>query len=300
MPLGELAALTTALLWTFSSVFLTAAGKRIGALNVSFLRVLLACVLMAAHGWLTRGRWWPSDADARTWWLLGISGFFGFFLCDVCLFKAMLLISPRLTLLIFSLTPPLAAVFSWCASWFSHGDVLALKDWAAMAVTLAGVTWVVLEGPTGNDTPESTRSYTRGVSLAGIAAATSAIGLVFSRAGIGQYDAVAATLVRGLAALPGYVLLFTLLGRWKILFGALGDRLAMGPLMLGAVMGPFAGNVFVLVALRYSPPGVVATITATMPVLILPLSTLVYHEQVSRRAVAGAVLAVLGVALLML
>jgi len=300
MLIGELAALATALLWTLSSVCLTAAGKRVGALNVSFIRVVLACAFMSAHGRLTRGLWWPSDADAQTWWLLGISGFFGFFLCDVCLFKAMLLIGPRLTLLIFSLTPPLAAVFSWCGAWFSHGDVLTPKDWSAMAVTLAGVIWVVLEGPANQETAEASVSYARGVALAAIAAATSAIGLVFSRAGIGQFDAVAANFIRALAALPGYGLLFTLLGRWRSFADALKEYSAMGPLVLGAVMGPFAGNVFVMVALRYSPPGIVATITATMPVLILPLSILYYRERVSRRAAVGAVVAVLGVALLML
>ena len=54
-----------------------------------------------------------------------------------------------------------------------------------------------------------------------------------------------------------------------------------------------------MVALRHSPTGVVATIIATMPVLILPLSILVYHERVSPRAVAGAIVAVAGVGLLM-
>ena len=39
---GELAAMGTAILWTLSSVFLTAAGKRIGSLAVSFLRVVIA------------------------------------------------------------------------------------------------------------------------------------------------------------------------------------------------------------------------------------------------------------------
>jgi drug/metabolite transporter (DMT)-like permease len=53
-------------------------------------------------------------------------------------------------------------------------------------------------------------------------------------------------------------------------------------------------------ALRRAPAGVVATIISTMPVLILPLSIFVFHEKVSLRAVGGAILAVAGVALLML
>ena len=55
-----------------------------------------------------------------------------------------------------------------------------------------------------------------------------------------------------------------------------------------------------MLALEHSPEGVVTTIIATMPVLILPLSVFHYHETISLRAVAGAILAVAGVALLML
>ena len=73
---------------------------------------------------MVRGLWLPTDADLRTWLLLGASGFFGFFLSDLCMLKAFLLIGPRLSLLISSLTPPMAAVLSWL--WI--GDQLGLVE----------------------------------------------------------------------------------------------------------------------------------------------------------------------------
>ena len=108
--IGEWIALATALLWTFSALAWTAAGKRVGALAVSFIRLVIATVLMVAYCRVECGRWLPTDADAHTWLLLGTSGFFGFFLCDICLFKSMLLLGPRLTLLVFSLSPPITAM----------------------------------------------------------------------------------------------------------------------------------------------------------------------------------------------
>jgi len=42
---GELAALATAVLWTLSTLVWTAAGKRIGALPVCFIRMMMVCVL---------------------------------------------------------------------------------------------------------------------------------------------------------------------------------------------------------------------------------------------------------------
>ena len=65
-----------------------------------------------AYAPLAGGRWLPTDASPHIWLLLGVSGFLGFFLCDVCLFKAMLLIGPRRVLLVFSLSPPITRPWS--------------------------------------------------------------------------------------------------------------------------------------------------------------------------------------------
>ena len=111
--IGELAALATAVLWTLSAVAWTSAGKHIGALAVGFLRLLLAVGMLMAYGYCHRGLAWPSDADPRVWQVLAVSGFLGFFVSDLCLFKAFLIIGPRLSLLVTSLTPPMAVLISW-------------------------------------------------------------------------------------------------------------------------------------------------------------------------------------------
>jgi drug/metabolite transporter (DMT)-like permease len=296
LQFGELVSLATALLWTFSSLAWTSAGKRVGALAVSFIRLIIAAAMMIAYGRIVRGLWLPTDADARTWLLMGASGFFGFFLCDICLFKSLLLLGPRLTLLLFSLSPPITAIISWLCI----NDELTLRHWLAMAVTLAGVVWVVMEQPGSDEPPLARGHWGRGVILGVFAAITAAIGTVFSKAGIGQYDAVAATLIRALIALPGYLVLITLWRRWPAMLAGARDLRAVGILTFGATVGPFIGVALNMVALRYAPSGIVATIIATMPVLVLPFSILLYHEKVSPRAVGGAIVAVAGVAMLML
>jgi drug/metabolite transporter (DMT)-like permease len=293
---GELYALGTAVLWTLSSLAWTSAGKRIGALAVSFIRLIMAVGLMVVYCRIRCGLWLPTDADWNTWLVLGASGFFGFFLCDICLFKSLLLIGPRLTLLTFSLLPPMTAILSWATT----DDALTLRHWTAMGITLAGVAWVLFEQPDA-DSPAPARGHRwRGVVLATLAAATNAVGYVLSKQGIGHYDAVAATLIRALVALPAYAVLITFWGRWPTMLRSLRDAKAMGILSLGAIVGPFVGVVLSMEALRIAPAGIVATITSTMPVLILPFSILVYHEKVTPRAAIGAIVAVAGVAMLML
>ncbi len=292
--LGEAAALTTALLWTFSILAWTSAGRRVGALPVSFIRLLIASVFLMTYGLTVRGLILPIDASPLTWLLLGISGLFGLFLADICMFKACLLIGPRLTLLVNSLLPPMAAIFSW----FWLGDELTLRHWLAMLITLMGVCWVIVEQPDGDSPPYQPRILAWGVTLAIFAAAGQAIGMVLAKQGIGDYDAVAATFIRTLGALAGYLVLITFWRRWPAMYGAARNRRAMQIVVFGAFVGPFVGVALYMVALRHCHAGVVATLTNIMPVLILPFVIVLYHEKVSLRAVAGAIVSVAGIALL--
>jgi drug/metabolite transporter (DMT)-like permease len=294
--LGELAAMGTALLWTLSTLAWTSAGRHIGALSVSFIRLGITCLFLMVYGLLVRGLPLPSDATPRIWLLLGTAGFFGFFQADLCLFKSYLLIGPRLSLLIQSLVPPLTVLISW----FCWGDNLGLPHWLAMGVTLAGVVWVVLEEPERAAQPPGNHRMGWGILLAVLAAVGQAVGSVLSKEGIGDYDAGAGTFIRVIGALFGYVLLVTVFRRWSTVASATRHLRVMGLLTMGAFVGPFLGVVLFLVALRRCHAGIVTTIIATMPVLILPFVVWIYHEKVSWRAAGGALVAVAGVALLVL
>jgi drug/metabolite transporter (DMT)-like permease len=291
---GELAAAGTAVLWTLSTLAWDWAGRRIGAVAVSYLRLVIVCPMFMLYGGLLHGQWLPLDADLQTWGILGISGLFGFLCCDLCIFKAFLLIGTRLTLLLLALTPPMSAIISWCFL----DDTLLWHQWLGMAVTLAGVVWVVLEEPEA--TPESGKRphFWRGVLLGLIGAGSASIGYVLSKKGIGDYDPFGASLIRVLGAMAGYVVVIPLLGGWPRIAKAVRNLPVMATMTYGTVVGPFVGVALSMIALRDCPAGVATTIMSTMPALILPFSIFLYREKVSPRAVGGAVLSVLGVTLL--
>jgi drug/metabolite transporter (DMT)-like permease len=295
--LGEMAAIGTAVLWTLSALAWTSSGKRVGAVSVAFIRLVMTCVLLAGYGQLVHGQAVPLHVGRRAWIILGGSGVLGFFLSDLCFFKSLLLIGPRLSLLVQSLTPPLAAVIS--AIFF--GDTLAGRQWFAMGVTLSGVSWVLLE-QRDNGHPHQGPQLRIGVALAVMSAAAQAVGTVFAWRGMAQFDAgpVAATFLRVFPATVGYIILITLLGRWPAVKAAASHRGAMCILVGGTLVGPFAGVILSMVALKHCSPGVVTTIIATTPLLILPFSVLLYREKVSPRAAGGALISVTGVALLLL
>jgi len=294
LQIGELAALATAFFWTLSALAWTSAGKYVGALAVSFIRLVIAAVLLLLYKRFFHGQWLPGDATLHVWLVLGVSGVAGLCVCDLCLIKSFLLIGPRLSLLIFSLAPPIAAVISWIVV----GDVMTARHWIAMGVTLTGVVWVVLEQP-DDAQPHDRRHRFRGVLLGVAAALAHACGYVLSKEGLGNFnDPVGATLIRVAAALPCYVVIITFWRRWLAIAGTVRHSRAMLILAAGALVGPFAGIIFNMVALRYAPTGVVATIIATMPILIMPFSIFLYQEKISARAVLGAIVAIAGIAML--
>jgi len=294
--IGQLAAAGTAFLWTLSTLAWTSAGRKVGALVVSFLRLAITCVFLAVYGLLARGMWLPTDATPQAWWVLGLSGFSGFFLSDLCLFKAFLLIGPRLSLLVQSFTPPITAILSWL--WLD--EPLPSQQWLAMTVTVAGVAWVVLERRADGAQAQPAETRRRGLWLALLAAVAGAVGTVLSRQVMrdSDYDPFAATFIRVLGAMVGYLAVITLVRRWKAIAVGAAHAQAMAIVVFGSLVGPFLGVALCMVALRYSHAGVTATIVSTMPVLILPFAVLVYREKVSLRAAGGAALAVAGVALL--
>ncbi len=93
-----------------SAVSFSAAARQVGSLSVNLIRLAMAWVFLALYGLLVRGVPFPSDASASAWSCLTLSGLVGFFLGDLCLFKALVLIGPRLSMLLMSLAPPLAAI----------------------------------------------------------------------------------------------------------------------------------------------------------------------------------------------
>lgn len=297
---GTLFAVGTALCWTISSLCFESASRRIGSLVVNLIRLLVAIGFMALWGWYRRGLPLPTDAPRETWMWLSLSGLLGFFVGDMALFRAFVLMGARLSSLMMSLAPPLAALIGY--AWL--GEQINLRGWIGMTVTLGGIVWVISERIHEED-PRALRRITPvGLILGVVAAIGQAVGIVLSKKGMmtphGMYDPVAATQIRAMAGAAGFALLLAFMGYLPKVFAAFKRADAMAVLTLGAFTGPFVGVSLLMAAIRVVPTGVAQTITSTVPVLIIPLSILLYKEHVSWRAAIGAVITVTGVAMLVL
>lgn len=295
---GQLAALGTATCWAFAALSFDAAARRIGALSLSLIRLVMAFGFLCLAAWAMRGLPLPLDASPHAWGWLAVSGLIGFTFGDFCLFRAYVMIGPRLSLLMMSLAPPLTAVIGWLLL----GETLGGRDLLGMTLTVAGIAWAVLErNPQAKEAGDaSPRPSLQGLAMGFGGALGQAGGLVLSKLGMGSYGAVEATQVRVLAGIVGYALLFLPFRWWPRVGEALRDRRALGHAAVGALFGPFLGVSLSLFAVRRVVAGVAASIMALTPIIIIPLVVLLRRERVGFGGIAGALVAVSGVALLFL
>ena len=288
---GESAALLTSACWALNSVCFTLAGRRVGSASVNLVRLLLAWVLLAGLHLVLFGSAFPLHAGgARLGWL-ALSGIIGFALADAVLFEAFLLIGARLAMLLMTLSPVFSALLAWI--WLKQD--LGLLKLAAMAVTLAGIAWVVW----GDGDREAHPHLLRGVLLGIGGALGQSVGLLFSLYGLsGGYSPVSANLIRvsaGLLALAAY---FAFTRRLGPSLDGLRDRPAAGLIALGAATGPVLGVIFSLVAIARAPMGVAATLMSLAPVFLLPVAHWGFKEKVGVHAILGTALALAGAAAL--
>lgn len=299
--LGEAAALSTAMCWAFTAMFFADAGRRVGSLVVNFLRLVMALAMLTVATSLIRGLPWPVDASVHAWGWLTVSGLVGFAIGDLCLFRALVIIGPRLASLLMSFAPPFTALIGWAIL----GETLRLDQLFGMALTLAGVALALRDRPApgpdrraASPSASDRRALIVGVLLGIGGAAGQAGGLVLSKLGMGTFDAMAATQIRVLAGVGGFATIFSIRRAWPSVFAALRQRRAMASTALGAVFGPFLGVWLSLVSVQHTTAGVAASLMATSPILIIPLAMVVNRERVGIGGLLGTVVAVAGVVLL--
>lgn len=105
MYTGEIISLIVAVSWTITAICFEYAGKRIGALTLNIVRLLMAIVMLAVSLKLTTGHIAPWDAGQDAWMWLILSGAVGYVFGDFCLFNSYLLIGSRFGQLFMTLAP---------------------------------------------------------------------------------------------------------------------------------------------------------------------------------------------------
>lgn len=288
--IGEIASLLTAVCWTLSALFFQKAGAKVGSLSVNIIRIFLGIIFLGITTIFTRGMFFPMDATVHNWFWLGLSGVVGFFLGDLFLFKSYNIIGSRTSQLIMSLAPMITAIIGWMLL----SEVLMAKSILGIAISISGIMIAVAGKNLKLNIPRKGFLYALG------GAVGQATGLVLSKKGMGDYDAIAATQIRAIVGFVCFFLLVTFLKRWRRVSIALKDQKSMKSISLGAIFGPFVGVALSLYAVQHTHTGIAATLMALVPIFIILPSAIMFKEKITAPQVIGAVISIVGASIFFL
>lgn len=296
--LGPLAALGTSFCWSFTSTFFTLAGRLVGSLVVNRVRLILAVIFLMLTHWVMQGTLLPLHVAPERWFWLGLSGVVGLVVGDALLFQSFIWLGPRLSMLLMSLAP----VLSTALAWLFLGERLNFWQLAAVVITVSGVASVVLDQQGNNAAIVTGKRYLLGVALGLGAALGQAAGLIAAKQGLqGSFSALSGTLIRMLVATVVLWIITLAMRQGQMTFRQLQRHpRAFWHLLGGAFFGPFLGVYLSLVAVQATQVGIASTLMALPPVFLLPISHFVFDEHIGARAIAGTLIAIGGVAMLLL
>lgn len=296
MLIYELAALGAATCWALTGIISTGPAGHLGALAFNRARQIFVTALLAVYV-LATGTW--RELDMGNVGPLLLSGFVGIFIGDTLLFATLNRLGPRLAGVLFALNAPIAAILGW----LMLGEDLSAVAVLGIALTVSGVLLAILFGKrrsVAHEWETVKGALWVGVAL-GLAAATGqAIGSIIARpvmaAGI---DPFAASMLRvGIAALCLTVLIQMPIQAVKPK-GALTLSIAVQTALTG-ILALAIGMTLLLFALSGGKVGIVSTLSATSPVIILPILWLRTGQRPAAGAWLGAALVVAGMALIFL
>jgi len=295
MPLiGEMSALLTAFLWSATSMLFAAATLRIGSVQLNVTRQVFAILILCLIILLFRIDYSLSSSQLIN---LAISGLFGLAFGDSFLFKAYQQIGARISMLIMSSAPIISALLAY----FVLKEILYFWGIVGMLITICGIALVVLER-NEKDKSSKKHNYT-GIIFGFLGAAGQGAALIFAKLAFneGSINGLIATIVRLISSIIILFPIVLLLGKFKNpIKGFQKDTTAFALTIGGSIAGPVLGITFSLIAIANTKVGIAATIMGTVPVIMLPLVKYFYKEPLSWRAILGAFITVLGVAILFL
>jgi drug/metabolite transporter (DMT)-like permease len=295
MPyIGELSALLTAFLWASSAMVFASAIKRTGSFQVNITRLILAAIYLIVFVFMLG---LDINLSLRQYINLCISGFIGLSLGDTFLFKAFQEIGARISMLIMSLAPAIAAALAY----FFLGETISSLGVVGMIVTIFGISLVVFDRSDG--ALEKGIVNPAGIIYALLGAIGQGVSLIFAKMAFQESDinGFVASAIRITTALIFLLPLAMATSRFESPVKMLKkDKRAFYLTAVGALLGSFLGISFSLIAIDYTDVGVAATIMAIVPIIMLPIVWIIYKEKLNWRAVTGAFVAVGGVALLFL
>ncbi|ROO66072.1 putative membrane protein [Vibrio crassostreae] len=290
----EWLALAAAFLWAIASLMSVKPAQHLGSFAYSRWRMGCTAIILSSMAWFTGG-WSTVEANLVTPMML--SGLIGIFIGDTALFACLNRMGPRQAGLLFSCH----AVFSAILGYFLFSESMTSVELIGSALVFSGVLTAIFFGRRGqasNQLETIKGTVWIGVALGITAAICQALGGIIAKPVMQtNIDPVAASAIRMITAFVAHSA-----------FRLTGAKLsrAINPMngqifAITAVNGFLAmavGMTLILYALQEGNVGMVALLSSTTPIMLLPILWLYTKQRPNAYAWIGAIVAVVGTGIL--
>ncbi len=304
--MGEFAAIITALSWSIGIFPFTEAARRFGPNAVNITRLMLAVLLLSVIAVI----FFPLNISylftfpyPEQWLWFALSGVVGLALGDYFAFYAFAILGPKVGSIFSTLSPGAALI----TGFFLLGESINWIGILGISVTVSGVIWIIL----GKKSAEATKvedfgSRNKGILYGILSALGQGIGLVLSKKAM-MYDnsgheliAIHSIWMRMVASTIVVYFIAILRGQIKEIHVPVfrNKNKGLPYLLAGTFFGPVFGGCLAMYSISMINVSVAQTIFSLVPVFALPLAYLFYREKISLKSLLGALIAVLGVILL--
>lgn len=298
MGTGEAAALAAAALWAFSSLLY--AETRLTAWGMNLSKLMLAILLLTVQ--LAGIAVWNGtafvSATPTAWGWLAISGLIGLTIGDTFYFRSLQILGARRCLVVTTSSPIFAAI----AGWIWLNETLLLISIFGMITTLAGIIWVILDGDGKSEEPgHYPGSQKAGVAYGIASSVCQAVGGVATKIAMEDLSALEATFIRMLLAGGFTVIVVAWRNELWTTLKQTADLELLRRFLPAVICGTWLGVWFSQVAFKYtSHVGIAQTLLATCPLFAIPLVRWKYGTRITRPAIVGLLVALVGICLITL
>ena len=293
------AAILATLLFSLSAVSGKRLSHHLSGVEANFWRFLLAAFLLGAYA-----HSFGLGLGGGALGMFFISGIIGFGVGDYGLFRAYPILGSRLTMV---MTQCLAAPFAASIEWLWMGETLSLGQVLAGTAILVGVALALAPSET---TDVNRKHWKAGILWGLMSAFGQGFGAVLSRKALSLVEAgvtvdglsQAYQRVLGGLTVMAVLLLFRKMRlrngatiRTEVALTPVTMKLLVALIVANTLCGPTLGVGAYQWALSSLPSGIVLSVVALSPLVIIPLAMKFEGERPTLRSIIGSVVAVAGV-----
>ncbi len=291
MLIAIFAALGAAICWSCSSLFSVYPSNYLGAICYNRYRSIIVSIILAIIVTILGG--WATIQGGYMMFLLLIGGIVGVFLGDTALFMTLRRMGPRRTAILFAMNAPIVTFLGF----FFLDEKLNINAAIGCSVILSGVILAIIYGKRKSQShhwEEVKGKLWVGIAFGILTASAQAVGIIITKPVLDAgADPIAVSAVRvGIAAVA--LILVAAIPNKNLKPINPPNKKSLLFVTISGMLGMGIGMTLLLYALANGDAGIVATLAATSPVMMLPLLWIKTKERPAAGAWLGAALVVAG------